>query len=234
MEQHPELQKKVDTTAFIWLQSTKNPLLRNVDLTLDHVSFGKRDIALFKNFGDSLSLDSLKTNSVKEIGTIGPDLFAGRILIIDYPKQQIAVTDELPALYSRAYFQPMKVDNGRVKIPMSIDGSVYDVMFDTGSSIFELTADSESIKHCIKPDSPVVDSIQISSWGVKHYMYGRRINNLKVGDHSFPDAKVYESTGQAWVQFHGKENIIGETGNALFLKNILIIDYKNKRFGILN
>jgi hypothetical protein len=65
-------------------------------------------------------------------------------------------------------------------------------------------------------------------------MYGRRINNLKVGDQSFPDAKVYESTGQAWVQFHGKENIIGETGNALFLKNILIIDYKNKRFGIVN
>jgi hypothetical protein len=233
LDNHPQLKNKIDTTSVVWIQSTKNPVIKNISLKLDKVSFGKRNIVLFRNYGDTLTTDSLKSNSVKHVGTIGADLFQDKVLIIDYPGKRLTVAEEVPKLYGNVKFQSMKIDGGRIKIPFTIADSAYYVMFDTGSSIFELVTDEENLKHCIAAESPILDSLPITSWGILHYVYGRRINNLKVGTKLFPDAKVYESKGDDWVRFHKSENIIGETGNALFLNNIVIIDYKNHRFGVL-
>lgn len=230
---HETLKNKIDTSITVWLQSTKNPVIKDVGLSLNNISFGRRDVALFKDYGDTLTADSLKTNTTKHIGTIGADLFNDKVLIIDYPRNRMAVVDQVFGEFMRAEFLPMKVDDGRIKIPFSIGGNTHYVMFDTGSSIFELTTDEENLKYCIKADAPIIDTIQVSSWGSLSYMYGREINNLAVGGKSFPKAKVYESKGEDRFIFHNNEKIIGITGNSLFINNTLIIDYKNRRFGIL-
>lgn len=230
---NPSLNSKIDTSSQVLIQGQKNPLLKDVELKLDNMSFGKRNIALFKGYGDTLTIDSINTNTVKHIGTIAPDLFKDHILIIDYPNKRIALTEELPKSFNKATFQKMEVHNGRIKIPFTVADSTHNVMFDTGSSIFELITDEENLKRIAKPNSPVLDSLQISSWGQYHYVNSRAINNLKVGSKSFPNAKVYLWKGRDYLQFNKKENIIGATGNALFLNNTIIIDYKTKRFGIL-
>jgi len=48
-----------------------------------------------------------------------------------------------------------------------------------------------------------------------------------------PSALVYYKIDKNEKKFEDEESIIGLTGNAYFLKNIIIIDYRNKRFGVI-
>jgi len=138
LDTYSELKNKIDTTLKFRMQSQTNYKFKNLGLKLGNVSFGNRNIGHFKNFGDSISIDSINTKSEKDIGTIAPDLFENKILIIDYPNKRICVTTELPEQFSKAQFRDYKIKGGRIKIPITINGKDEDVMFDTGSSLFAL------------------------------------------------------------------------------------------------
>ena len=47
-----------------------------------------------------------------------------------------------------------------------------------------------------------------------------------------PHENIEETLKIMDLLFIDKENIWGITGNSFFLKNIIIIDYKNKKFGV--
>ena len=129
LEKYPEFKAKFDTTLKYRIQSQTNYKYKNVALKLGSVSFGNRNIGNFKDFGDDIPLDSINTKSEKHIGTIAPDLFQNKILIIDYPNKRIAVTSNLPKQYSKAAFQPFKIEEGRIKIPLIFDDVKKDLMF---------------------------------------------------------------------------------------------------------
>ena len=216
------------------MQSQTNPKFKDVALKLGNVSFGKRNIGLFKNFGDSIRPETINSPIEKLIGTIAPDLFENRILVIDYPHKRLCVVDELPRKMKKATFQDMKIQEGRIKIPFSVGDSTYDVMFDTGSSIFDMMTDAENLKKCTLPNTPISDSLKISSWGNFFYVYSMPFNKpFRFGKKSFLNAKVYFSKGADELNFNREEKILGITGNALFLNNTVIIDYKRKKFGVL-
>jgi hypothetical protein len=79
-------------------------MLKNVDLKLGNVVFQKIQVGLFKKYGNSLTSDSIKTPTVKHIGTIAPDLFKNKILIIDYPHKKLCIVDKLPSKYLKSSF----------------------------------------------------------------------------------------------------------------------------------
>lgn len=230
-EQYKELKNKIDTTLKFRMQSQTNFKLKNVELILGKVNIGKINIGIFKNFGDEIPKDSVNTKSEKHIGTIAPDVFQDKILIIDYAKRRISITDKLPKVYSNATFMPYKIKEGRIKIPINIDGKNEDVLFDTGSSLFSLITTEERANKIT--ESNVIDSLKISSWGEYYMVYGKKEKTkVKFGSKVLNQTIVYFDKQKGNKKFYEEEEIWGITGNAYFLNNIVIIDYKKKLFGV--
>jgi hypothetical protein len=71
-------------------------------------SFKGLEVGYFENFGTTIDKDSVSSVTEKQIGTIGPDLFQNKILIIDYPQKRIGVCQEVPKQYRAATFQPFR------------------------------------------------------------------------------------------------------------------------------
>lgn len=231
LDNYRELKNKIDTTLKFRIQSQTNYKFKNLNLRLGDVNFGKRNIGHFKDFGDDIPKDSINTKTEKHIGTIAPDLFENKILIIDYPNKRICVTTELPKQFSKAQFRDYKIKQGRIKIPITINGKDEDVMFDTGSSLFALITTTEKANEI--SSKPITDSLKISSWGEYYMVYGQPIKSkIMFGQKQLNKAVVYFDNRQNNSNFYKEEEIWGITGNAYFLNNVVIIDYKNKRFGV--
>nr|WP_217220345.1 hypothetical protein [Mucilaginibacter paludis] len=229
---YPDLKNKIDTSKKFLIQGENNPMFTNMMLRMGTASFKGIDIGYFKNFGGKMSGDSIHSPTEKHIGTIGPDLFQNHILIIDYVHQQIGVCDELPKQYKSASFQPFKSDDGRPKIPLLINGKTEYVMFDTGSSIFTLQTTKKDALQTANPK--IVDSLGVFSWGKKLMYYGVKINKpIKFGKKVLNGSVIYYDEQETFQKFYEFVKIWGLTGNAFFLKNTVIIDYKNKLFGVL-
>ncbi|MBI2723337.1 MAG: hypothetical protein HYX39_14280 [Bacteroidetes bacterium] len=231
---YKELQNKIDTSAFVWIQSEKNPLLKNINLKLDGVSFGNVDLALFKDYGDSLTIDSIKTKSVKHIGTIAPDLFQDKVLIIDYAHNRLAVTKTIPAKYYKATnFVDIILKEGRVKIPFEINGVVRYLLFDTGSSRYGLFTTKTNADQISTTENIVNDSICGYSWGEYDCSYGKTVRvPIKLGKESLFNTTVFYKNENYLENFFRSENLWGMTGNVFFLDKTVIIDYKNNKFGV--
>lgn len=231
LDTYSELKNKIDTTLKFRMQSQTNFKFKDVKLKLDNVNFGNRNIGHFTNFGDNISKDSINTKTEKYIGTIAPDLFENKILIIDYPNKRICVTSELPKQFTKAQFRKYKIKDGRIKIPITINGKDEDVMFDTGSSLFALITTTEKANKI--SSKPIVDSLRISSWGDFFMVFAQTIKSkIMFGKKELGKANVYFDDKKGNEDFYKDEEIWGITGNAYFLNNVVIIDYKNKRFGV--
>ncbi|MFN8339406.1 MAG: hypothetical protein U0T36_10355 [Saprospiraceae bacterium] len=231
LDNYSELKNKIDTTLKFRIQSQTNYKFKNLTLKLGDVNFGERIIGHFKEFGDDIPKDSINTKTEKHIGTIAPDLFKDKILIIDYPKRRFCVAESLPKQFSKTQFRQYKIIDGRIKIPISINGKDEDVMFDTGSSIFALITTREKANEI--SSKPIVDSLKISSWGDYYMVYGQTISKtIKFGQKNLNKAIVYFDDKKGNADFYKEEGIWGITGNSFFLNNVVIIDYKNQRFGV--
>lgn len=229
---YPTLRAKLDSTRTFYIQSQKNSKLAGIDLQLGDVSFGPRDIGLFRGFGDSLTAAALRTTAPMHVGTIAPDLFQHRVLIIDYPHRRLAVADQVPAAYAKAVFQPFQLKDGRLKIPLRIAGQSQALLFDTGSSLFALLT-TQARAMALAP-GPVQDSVRTSTWGERYYVYGRRPQApIYLGSKQLPPALVYADRRHQFDQLYQQEGVWGITGNAFFLGNVVIIDYQQQRFGVL-
>lgn len=234
---YPILSKKLDTINKGYrLQGTKVGAFKNINFKLDTVLFKNQELVHFAGFGDELTKDSVHTTTIKHIGTIGVNIFQNKYLIIDFPKQRIAILDSLNSHYvKRTTFLDAKLDKGRIKVPVTINGSVKYFMFDTGSSIFPLSVTKENIK-LISNSNSVIDTILTNTWGEHYNVYGYKINSdISIGDFKIEtqNLNVYDSK-EEFKQFFEQEEIMGIMGNTFFLGKKIIIDYKNKRFGIIN
>jgi hypothetical protein len=104
-------------------------------------------------------------------------------------------------------------------------------MFDSGSSMFSLIT-SEENAYQISVNN-VVDSLSANSWGDNITVYGKKITSeVKFGKTILQPSNVYYAKNEMIAEFFKQQNIWGITGNAYFLNTIVIIDYKNSRFGI--
>lgn len=231
LEKYSDLKNKIDTTLTFRMQSQTHFKLKNVELKLGKVNIGKINIGIFKNFGAEIPKDSINTKSEKHIGTIAPDIFQDKILIIDYPNKRICITKWLPKQFSKANFQPFILKDGRIKIPLNINDQEENLLFDTGTSLFALMTTEERANRISA--NKIVDSLKTSSWGVSYMVYGHNVNSkIKFGKKQLSPATVFYDKLNKHDKFYDDEKIWGITGNAYFLNNIVIIDYKNQRFGV--
>ena len=231
LEKYPYLKSKIDSTKTFFIQSKENVKLNDVDLYLGTIAFNIIDVGLFDKYGKKISKRSINSKKEHHIGTIAPDLFQDKILIIDYKQQRLAVAETLPVEYTDAAFEKFEIKNGRIKIPFAINEKEELLMFDTGSSIFSLVTTKEN---ALKVGSADVEkTMTVSSWGEKVTFYGlKTVIPIYFGKKELVNSLVYYNDKGTFDYFFESENIWGLTGNAYFLENIIIINYKDNLFGI--
>ena len=184
-----------------------------------------------QDYGPEIPPEEIKNGVSKRIGTIGVDVCKDKVLIIDYPGKRLCIIDTVPAAYKTKFADIALDDYGRPMLKMEYGGSTYKVAFDCGSSIFPLIALPKRVSKF--STSPVNDTISISAWGKMVDVAGRPMrDSFTLAGHRFGNIELYQSLD--------KENDLivegcdGVTGNILFWDKVVVIDFKHKKFGILN
>jgi hypothetical protein len=162
------------------------------------------------------------------IGSICADIFKNRVLIIDYPNKQFAICNQIPNLFSNITLTDITLDKkNRPLLQMTIQNRKYKVLFDNGSSMFPLITNKKNISDFSSTTD--TDTIQTSSWGKIHNVTGKPIEEpFTLGGQNFNSTMIYVD--------HRKQQNKNEwdliAGNALFWDKTIIIDFKNKKFGV--
>ncbi len=126
------------------------------------------------------------------------------------------------------------MERGRIKIPFKIGNDVHFLMFDTGSSIFPILTDSTYWEKYADLTSNDIDTLNISSWGTWYDVYGAPLKTpVFIGERQLEKKRIYLNPRKDFAQFFRREQVLGITGNAYFLNETVIIDFKYSRFGIL-
>ncbi len=231
LDKYPQLSIKLERKRpkLMFWDDSKD--FAHLQLTLGSVPFTGDHVYIKRSYGRVLNHDSIVNNSPKIIGTIGADILQDHVVIIDYPRQRICILDTLPVAYNTT-FGPFHLSrHGKVLLQMKYNGKGYDVIFDTGSSIFSLLTSGERLYQFSGENNN--DTIPIVSWGEIHNVIGRPMtgpislsnipcSNIEVyGDYRLNDELLKEEKADA------------VTGNALFWDRIVVIDMRRKLFGVL-
>ena len=205
-------------------------MYKNVNLQIGTVEFSNANIGFMQNFGNKIPKDSLHSNTPKHIGTIASDMVQDKVLIIDYKSNRLAITDFLPAEYENLLAE--ESEYGEIKLPLRINGKTCKVLFDTGSSPFQLITTQE--RAWSVSDLTIVDSLSGPLWwGQEITFYGFNVTKpIEFGGKALNNSKVYYAKDGLWDSIYSTLDVWGITGNAYFFENTVIIDYKNKLFRI--
>ena len=204
------------------------------NLSLYFGSF-KFDSSIYaENYGEEVPKDSLYSKDQKLLGTIGADAFKNKILIIDYPNKKMCALDDTDEyLEKNTQFVEAQIQKGRIHIPIKIGEKVYWFLFDTGASLFPISTSKDVWKKLVGNTNPT-DTIVSNSWGEKVNCYGAPIKEKAyLGSNLLKSSLAYYTENEILNDFNTTEKIDGLTGNAFFTSNIIVIDFKNNRFGIL-
>ena len=194
----------------------------------DHIATFSNRVHLNSEFGARTKrFDTVASLKCPDLGTIGVDMFQDKVLIIDYPNERFSVCEEIPAGYATTMTDFTDDGHGRVILPMQKGNEQYKVMFDNGSSVFQLITSSANIDKFSK--AAPVTHMKISSWGSMHKVVGRPMKDpFTLAGRTYADILVYENP-EGMSAGDGYDAI---TGNALFDDRVLIIDMKHKKVGI--
>lgn len=214
------------------LQSTPDRLFQHVKLRMGTVDF-TWNVRYREDFGEEAPEKVLDSKNAIRVGTVAPDLFQHKILIIDYKASRLALADSLPAEYRDLPAEKFELVNGMIYLPFRINGSVQKVLFDTGSSPFPLATTRERALEIADP--VIVDSLSGPLWwGEQITFYGMQVTKpIEFGGKVLNSSLVYYDKEGLWKEgVFDPFNIWGLTGNAYFLDRVVIIDYKNNLFRI--
>ncbi|WP_090024422.1 pepsin/retropepsin-like aspartic protease family protein [Chryseobacterium oleae] len=201
-----------------------------------HLGKLSKDNLFYKEgYGDKIAKDSLFTKKPKHIGTLGADVFNNKILIIDYPNKRMCVLDSLDNHWKKVTtFVDVKSNNGRLHIPLTIAGKTHWFLFDTGASLFPINTNKE-LWTSLVDQTAKTDTIIANSWGEKVKFYGRPIKEkVYLGKRKLENDYAWYNDNKRLQEFNTTENVDGLTGNAFFVNNIIVLDFKNKKFGVVN
>lgn len=224
-------ENKLDTLKKFWYNGKQYPVYKSIDLSLGNVRFKKVSIGKYSDFGYKQVLDSIDFSRPITIGTIAPDLFKDKFLIIDYPNNRIACASKLPAQFKEVNFTSIKNENGRIFVPVEINGKVEYLLFDTGIAMFPLLTSQKNALAIAQ--SAIQDSIDVTTWGKNYFVFGNKINKtLKLGNKELPNDIVYYDKTEQFDWWFERDKFWGIIGNSYFKNNILIIDYKSGKLGV--
>lgn len=175
-------------------------------------------------------------NSVEIIGTIGADFIDNKVLVIDYPQQRLTISESVPGkLLPKLVLNDFMYVARRVLLPATIQGKRAMLYFDTGSSMYELLTNKQTCEALAIPNSEVTRS-KVESWG--KYLTANSLpsnDSIQIGNTSvrLHYSTYIEGVSTSQAEQMMKMGIGGMTGNKIFLGYKLVLDTRNKKFGLL-
>lgn len=219
-------------------EKDKKPYIVSIDGTLSNYEFTYEDFGLLHDYGGSL--EELKVAEYKLIGSLGLDFFKNRILIIDFSEERFSILNnqnDVPRnIKENSYHLNMKYKNNKIYLMSKIGDKNLSLIYDTGSSIFDIVATKEIWTSLTNVKSAKdIKLLEIPSWGAVVQLKGARSeSDWEIGDLTIEKPWIfYEPSGLENFNF----NLIqadGLLGNAIFYDNhIITIDLISKKFGIM-
>ena len=211
-----------------------SPKLRDFTFLLGKQKIFAKEIGV-KDFGDTII--SRDSKSITVIGTLGVDLIANKTVIINYPGKQLEVCDSIPpGINAQVKLSSFMFIQNSILLPALIRGKQSLLYFDTGSSAFELLTSKEICAALAKPNTSLV-SYPVKSWGKT--LTANTVataDSLVLASQKLPIkfATYIEGASDTQIQQMMKMGIGGMTGNKLFLNAILVLDTRNKKFGVIS
>lgn len=174
--------------------------------------------------------------NIEVIGTIGSDLIDNRVLTIDYPGKRIIISKNVPDRFASVTFTDFVWGARRVLLPAVIKGKKTMLLFDTGSSTFELVTDKETCSSLSIPGA-AASTYPVRSWNrtmMAHTLPSA--DSVEMASQRIPLKNVtyMEGATQAQINQMKQMGMAGMTGNKLFLGSVLILDTRNRKFGIVS
>lgn len=194
--------------------------------TIDNQNFsvGKLKVENYKLHG------LLNFDQEEACGVVGADLFQNKYLIIDFPNKKATVSEKLRSS-RKIDFVDIKIINNKPIIPLKIDGKVYHFQYDNGASIFPIVSYKKNFQNLID-SSKVIENFNIRNFNnpliVKAIETDKQII---IGRSSF-STKEFWFTDDDYFSLE-QQQIDGIIGNVFFLDKTIVIDFKNKKFGII-
>lgn len=221
---HPEdFQIKKLKSKLLFLNTDK--YINDLVLSFGSYQFKTKKGYVYNEMGDFIK--KYDDHDTIHLGTIGRDIFKNKVLLIDYPHCRFKILDCLPTKYEQLV-STIEIDRtGKIVLPMRLKNKKLKITFDTGSSLFPLIASERKIHYFTHSKS--IDTLTITSWGKKHQVDSKMITTpFTIAHQSYNNVKIYVNHSGLGID----ESTDGMAGNALFLNHLVIIDFKNKLFGV--
>lgn len=181
------------------------------------------------------------------IGSVGPEIFADHIILLDYPGRRIALLPEetrLPEqLLSKAKFMSASYDTKHhaIYIPIKINGILYsrDFVLDTGSSELDMNTTEELWRKFtgLNVTESGVRKFTLNAWGDKLLEIEAPIKSeMTIGPVTVSHAEISAMIkGPKYQEYSSADyHLLGVIGNAPFYDHyMLIFDLPHGRLGFI-
>lgn len=198
---------------------------------IDNYTSSVDSLFIFKEYGEKTTY-----NELSRIGSIGANELENKILIIDFPNTTLTILNDSTKLVKTEYdFVPLEYKQGKIFIPLSINGKTHNYIYDTGASIFPIATTDKDFFTEIKNNSTKLDTVKLNSWGKLATFIKTKIEvpiqmgkmNLKTKNKS-----IFYTEEQKIIETFNYIGVKGLVGNDFFIDNVIVIDLINNKFGI--
>ena len=188
------------------------------------------------NYGDPVDSSDYNKKQPIRIGSWGADVCQNKVLVIDFQKQKMSFLNELPQdAYKMVDFVDIEIKNNRPHIPVTINGKKYYLLYDSGASLFPIMT-VKKYWDIINPVA-ITDTIKrVSTWGKYSDVYGAKMQSeIRLGNTLLKPQIIYYHPDP--YKYHepifNEAGVIGSFGNSYFFDRVVVIDFKNKKFGLV-
>ncbi|SFD10827.1 hypothetical protein [Flavobacterium phragmitis] len=188
----------------------------------------KINSALFQllNYGSVINFDNPDAENI--IGTIGTDLLEKRITVLDFKNNKCSFLEQI----KEKDFTAFEFKKRKILIPSKIENEDLKLLYDTGTSGYELITQKE-IWEKYKIKNSLIKTEKGNSWGNTLDVYSAsakkkiQFGNLAL---NLSEVTYIEGTSNLQKFLMKRSGMQGMIGNKLFLNHKLILDCKNEKY----
>ncbi len=182
------------------------------------------------NYGDPISWNGKDEFHI--IGTIGTDLLEKRVLMLDFKDDHCDFTESIPNDTNLRQYVNFEFKKRRILLPAKIEEEEVTLLYDSGTSAFELiTSKKVWDKYAEKDSKPTVN--KGNSWGNTLTTYTASSNeSIWFGKTKMDLSEVTYIEGTSLIQntLMQLSGMQGMVGNKLFLGRTVVLDCRNQKY----
>ena len=174
--------------------------------------------------------------SIKIIGTIGTDFLEKKMTALNFKENYCCFSNSVPNNKLLNSLVPFQFKKRKILIPAKINGNSYNLLYDTGTSAFELITSKKIWAELSKKNEDIkID--KGNSWGnvlktftTKSDKY-IKFENIKI---NLNEVTYIEGTTFIQNSLMKLSGMGGMIGNKIFKDKVLILDCKKQKIGIFD